>query len=651
MKKILLLSSLILFLATLLSSFLSEKDPVASPVEEIHRNYLNDLQVFASAASRLYSISQQLDDSPASQDLLRKTLSQTRQAYKKTEYLAAHLDPFFNKKHLNGAPLLSLEPNAPQLVVVEPEGLQVLEELVFGEDLLASKEDIMLLSEKLAKKAEEFLHFQQRVHLTDRLFFEATRFQMVRLFTLGLTGFDSPAALASLPESYTALQSVQEDFQLYKVLLEAEDQSLYQEINQHFDEALAYLANHRDFDNFDRLHFLRSFINPLFSMLLDAQLVLHVETYYESLPLNQKYSVNYLSRNLFDEDFLNPYYYTRLSKEQDNEALLALGRSLFFDPVLSASNERSCASCHHPEKAFTDGFPKSIATDFKGTVDRNAPTLLNAAYADRYFYDLRSYNLEDQIDHVISDHREFGTSYLDIFEKLEQSDEYVKMFEQAFPDAGTQAINKNSLSSALAAYVVSLQSMNSTFDQYVRGESKEIDPLVRDGFNLFMGKAACGTCHFAPVFNGLVPPLFHESESEVLGVPATTDTLRPELDADPGRFAGVLKEEAMFYQHSFKTTTVRNAALTAPYMHNGVYQSLEEVVEFYDRGGGQGLGLDVPYQTLAPDPLHLSDYEKRSLVAFMEALSDTTGLKSAPLKLPDFGPESAFNGRKVGGNY
>ena len=653
MKKFLLASSIFLFTVVALSAFQrnTQQAGMASPAAEIHQNYLKELQDFAQSAERLHNLSTQLSDEEESLSLLVKGLEGTRLAYKEIEYLAAHLDPFFAKKHFNGAPLLSLEPNSPQLSVVEPEGLQVLEELIHSEEAVAEKENIVALSKKLAAKAGEFLHFQRKVYLTDRLFFESARFQVVRLFTLGLTGFDSPAALTSLPEAEASLRSLSDAFRLYKVLLQQRDKDLYLRVEQKFSEALTYLKDHQDFEHFDRLHFLKFYVNPLFAGLLDAQLALNIETYYQTLPLNEKYSVNYLSRNIFDEDFLNPYYYTRLSEERHNEALLELGHTLFFDPLLSDNNERSCASCHNPQKGFADGLPKSIATDFAGTVDRNAPTLLNAAYSDRYFYDLRSFNLEDQIDHVVSDHREFSTTYISMFDKIRQSDEYVRMFEAAFPDIKGDPVNKFTLSSALATYVISLKSFNSPFDQYVRGEKKDIDPLVKDGFNLFMGKAACGTCHFAPVFNGSVPPLYHDAETEVLGVPATADTLNPEMDSDIGRFGGVLKEEAYFYQHSFKTTTVRNVALTAPYMHNGVYQTLEEVVDFYNRGGGIGLGLEVEHQTLAPDALNLSTYEKKSLIAFMESLTDTTGLTGLPKRLPNFANESALNQRKVGGNY
>ena len=166
-----------------------------------------------------------------------------------------------------------------------------------------------------------------------------------------------------------------------------------------------------------------------------------------------------------------------------------------------------------------------------------------------------------------------------------------------------------------------------------------------------MGKAACGTCHFAPTFAGLVPPHFKESEGEVLGVPATIDTINPKLDTDLGRFDnGRMKERADHMRNAFKTVTVRNVALTGPYMHNGVYSTLEEVVDFYNRGGGLGLGLDVPNQTLSGDALDLTQGDIKDLVIFMETLTDTTGLTQIPVVLPQFDDEK-LNKRVIGGKY
>jgi cytochrome c peroxidase len=140
---------------------------------------------------------------------------------------------------------------------------------------------------------------------------------------------------------------------------------------------------------------------------------------------------------------------------------------------------------------------------------------------------------------------------------------------------------------------------------------------VKNGFNLFMGKAACGTCHFPPTFSGLVPPHFTDMESEVLGVP--THPTSKKIDPDLGKGA-IYKYKSPIYAHAFKTPGLRNISRTAPYMHNGAYRTLQEVMDFYNRGGGIGIGTDVPNQTLPSEKLNLTKQEIAEIIAFMNAL-------------------------------
>jgi cytochrome c peroxidase len=163
-----------------------------------------------------------------------------------------------------------------------------------------------------------------------------------------------------------------------------------------------------------------------------------------------------------------------------------------------------------------------------------------------------------------------------------------------------------------------------------------------------MGKAKCGTCHFMPLFNGTVPPDFTETEFEVIGVPAHNLTFKKNsLDADLGRFA---VHKMQLHKAAFKTPTLRNIALTAPYMHNGVFKTLEEVLEFYDLGGGVGIGLDIPNQTLPSDRLNLLESEEGEIIAFLKVLTDTAEISSKPEKLPLL-KSTKFLKRKIGGEY
>jgi cytochrome c peroxidase len=363
-------------------------------------------------------------------------------------------------------------------------------------------------------------------------------------------------------------------------------------------------------------------------------------------------AVRYHADNIFSDAFLNEDYFANVSNEEASEKRIELGKLLFFDPVLSSNNQFSCATCHQPEKGFTDGLDKSLAIKEGKKIKRNAPTVVNSVYAERYFYDLREPSIERQIRHVVVDSLEFNTDFFEIVDKLSQSETYKKLFAEAYADQPQYQLSKWSISNALACYVVSLSSFNSPFDQYVRGERKELPEAAKRGFNLFMGKAACGTCHFAPSFNGLVPPFYEESESEVLGVPSTPGSENLVIDPDLGRLESSRpQDEAYFYAFSFKTPTVRNAALTAPYMHNGVYETMEEVIDFYNKGGGLGMGIDIPHQTLPDAPLNLNEGEVKDLIAFMEALTDTTGMTNIQLELPKFEGMSELNKRKPGGNY
>jgi cytochrome c peroxidase len=168
---------------------------------------------------------------------------------------------------------------------------------------------------------------------------------------------------------------------------------------------------------------------------------------------------------------------------------------------------------------------------------------------------------------------------------------------------------------AIGSYVRSLTRLNSRFDEFMRGNKSAMDTEEIHGFNLFMGKGKCATCHFMPLFNGNFPPGYTTLEMEVIGVPSAAG--KKEIDPDLGRYGIV---QLGFLKHAFKTPTLRNAARTSPYMHNGVFASLDQVVDFYDQGGGKGLGLKMDNQTLPFDKLDLDGQEKKDIIAFMKTL-------------------------------
>jgi cytochrome c peroxidase len=231
--------------------------------------------------------------------------------------------------------------------------------------------------------------------------------------------------------------------------------------------------------------------------------------------------------------------------------------------------------------------------------------------------------LEFQISAVVHNEKEMGGSLANLAKNIKEQKDFSALFTAAYPD-DKDPVNIYNIANAIASYLRSLQSLNSKFDQYIRNENVIFSTSEKNGFNLFMGKAKCATCHFIPLFNGLVPPQFTETESEVIGVPATND--KPAIpDADSGKYYFT---KSLVHLYAFKTPTLRNIALTAPYMHNGIYKNLEEVMDFYNDGGGKGLGIATINQTLPFDKLKLSKSEKKDIIHFLLTLTDTTSYKT-----------------------
>lgn len=559
---------------------------------------------------KLYLLADQFKLGKISAEELQQQLSATRLSYKKLEFLLEYYFPGYVEEHINGAPLLHIERYDTRPFVLPPEGLQVLDEQIFAEKPEEEKVLISQLALDVDNHTEHILNGLSQERLQPADIVEAMREELIRVFSMGLTGFDTPGSLNALVEAQTSLGALAE------VLPTICDTKDCKELNAIFQEAVTHLAKNNDFETFDRLHFLRTYINPLYAGLGA------VKSNWTVGAMAVKTSRNLEASSIFSEDFLDPYFFAELKKEEDTKALKALGERLFYDPILSGDGKMSCASCHNPAKGFTDGQAKSLSNVVGHTVQRNAPSLLNAVYADRYFYDLRAFTLEQQVEHVIFNTKEFNTAYAEILEKLNSDKSYKQEIKQAL---GTKKIDREGLSAALASYVLSLQSFNSDLDKYARGESDQIKEEVKLGFNLFMGKANCGTCHFAPTFSGLVPPRYGKNESEILGVLTNPIGFGRNLDSDMGRVEnGIYSEQAWIYERSFKTTSVRNVELTGPYFHNGAYKTLEQVVDFYNNGGGQGIGLEVKNQTLPPDSLNLTEAEKAALVLFMKSLTDNT---------------------------
>ena len=274
---------------------------------------------------------------------------------------------------------------------------------------------------------------------------------------------------------------------------------------------------------------------------------------------------------------------------------VALGRKLFFDPILSQDTSLSCATCHDPKRAFTDGRAVSVGVfGRKGT--RSVPALINRAYGASHFWDGRASSLKEQVLQPIQNPKELDMTIEEVVVKLRRHKDYPKLFRVAFGRTATS----EDLAKALAGYVRTILSGDAPIDRFLGGERDALSDQARQGLDIFRGKANCTACHLGPNFTD---EGFHNT-----GV-----AWREGVLLDPGRFAVTGKEED---RGAFKTPTLREITKTAPYMHDGSLATLEEVIEFYDRGGNPNPYLDAELR-----PLHLSDEQKQAVVAFLQALS------------------------------
>lgn len=596
-----------LFIGFAIMSF----NPVYKGVENENNVVNKGLADFKTKLDHLKSDVYQFSEEKIPLEQLQESLKNTRNSFKEIEFYIAYHYPEFTKTHLNAAPLFHIEAAGTSAYTLPPEGLQVLDELIFSDEAAEEKEKIKAITDFLYNSYASFYLSSVKNGLSkgnNKTL--PLRIELIRMYSLGVTGFDTPGSLNVSEEAkhvFSGMKKYINDdpyFKNYNI----------QKANAILTDGIGYLSKNTDFETFDRIEFYKKYIQPLYEEFgkWDGR----------SDDLKEFSGWNVNNKNFFSSDFLDPYFYTLLKKEEDNADLRALGKEIFYDQNLSDNGKMSCATCHLPENAFTDLKSKSPSNVEGKTVLRNSPSLYNAVFAKRFFYDLRAFYLEQQAEHVIYNEDEFNTSYESIIKKLKTKPEYKKAFKTAFKNGN---ISKENFSKALSSYVASLYSYESDFDKFMRNE-KEISVDAKKGFNLFMGKANCATCHFAPNFSGLVPPFFNENESEVLGIPTKPINQKPiELDADKGRInSPVKKENSWIYENSFKTVTVRNIALTKPYFHNGAFNTLEEVMDFYNEGGGEGLGLKMKNQTLAPDKLNLTQPEIKQIIAFLNALTDVS---------------------------
>jgi cytochrome c peroxidase len=276
----------------------------------------------------------------------------------------------------------------------------------------------------------------------------------------------------------------------------------------------------------------------------------------------------------------------------DNQVELELGKLLFFETRLSLDKSMSCATCHDPAKGFADG--KALATGFAGKeLKRHSPTILNSAFNSLQFWDGRSPSLEDQALKPITNPDEMNLVNAELaIERLNQVARYRELFQKAYGQGPTLT----GIAKAISAFERTLITPDSRFDKYIKGDKNALAPAEKRGLLLFISKASCSQCH-----NGvnLTDNEFHN--------------LGHSRSGDLGRFQITKADKD---KAAFKTPTLRNIELTAPYMHQGSLKTLEEVVDYYNRGGDTG-----PNKSSMIVKLFLTKQEKRDLVAFLKTLT------------------------------
>ncbi|GAB4043282.1 cytochrome c peroxidase [Spirosoma jeollabukense] len=349
-------------------------------------------------------------------------------------------------------------------------------------------------------------------------------------------------------------------------------------------------------------------------------------------------------------DVVNPAFSTAITTPNStnattSQAQVALGKALFWDPILSGSKDVACATCHHPNNAYTDGLDLSLGENAVGYgsarhfllpndvsfTKRNSQTILNTAYNGMdanglfnpttapMFWDSRTASLELQANGPLTTFEEMrGHAYTDILTmdslvaRLSTIADYQSLFQQAF---GTQqSITTTNIGKALAAFERTLTATDSPFDRYQKGDKTAMTALQIQGLQTFTNEG-CTTCHSGTMFS--------DYQAHVLSVPDNA-----KLAASDGGAGGT---------YAFRTPSLRNVSLTAPYMHSGVFQTLDQVVAFYDRiGDGNSQNPHVGRQQLDTQVrrINLRNNEQAQIVAFLTALTDSNFDKSIPASVP-----------------
>jgi cytochrome c peroxidase len=398
-----------------------------------------------------------------------------RKSYKEIEFFIEYYSPFEAKFYINGplVPKLELEISS---VPFEPQGFQVIEEVLFDKnktDVNSLKKEYSLLIEKLAFLKQHY----STINIEPNKLNEALKLQLIRIMSLTLNGYDCTINKETLTETIWSLTGVEK-------IIGFDENTMLEPTVKHealramhlIRNAKARLKKHSDSDTFDRLNFICSYLNPIYASLNSYSRIAKIE------PSLIHYAINFSNSSLFELTSIDKQHFSVYVLDTTNNHQQAeLGKLLFFDPILSGNNKRACASCHQADKAFTDGRDRSLGYDGIKKLERNSPTLINAAYQKLFFHDGRVVNLEQQADEVFNNTFEMNTNPTEIIDKLKQSDEYRQLFSMAFRKTADTNITFYAVIKSITEFIKTITSHNSRFDKYLRGNKKVLNTSEKKG--------------------------------------------------------------------------------------------------------------------------------------------------------------------------
>lgn len=475
-------------------------------------------------------------------------------------------------------------------------------------------------------------------------FYKANRLFLLNLASIYTTGFECNNKNEIINELQIILHSTHQIYQSFNYSYP--EFSVSKKYAQIFDSTILFVdESSKNYSQFNHYIFIKKYVNQLYAENA-KQLLLY--KFSDSKNLND-YSLNNNAFSIFNKHLFKAQnekgIYQNITDSNLISEIKHIGKLLFYDPILSGNNQRSCASCHKPTIFFTDTITTALAFNQTSKLARNTPSLINVLHNQMLMLDGKHNSLHNQALDVLSNPVEMNSELNTALQKIMSCKTYHQFFNKMKKQAGrNKNISMEDVISALTFYYADASFYTSKFDDAMNNKTSELDSKTIDGFNIFMSKGQCGTCHFVPIFNGVKAP-FNNSEFEVIGVPSNLTYAH--ISPDSGRYYNTPSPNNI---HSFRTPTLRNIIHSKPYMHNGVFNSIDEVIEFYNSGGGIGKKLTIENQTLSSDSLHLTTNEIDNLKLFIESLNENIPPSNPPTSVPA-SKNKKLNARKVSGNY